>query len=93
MSAKSVIISIALLADPIINAYEAGHALFKRAAEAMHAVETEGAITDGSKKKAPVIDYVKSIVMDMKADWSTWRLLISEFIEKLIGIYNAIIKR
>lgn len=92
MSAKKIAISILSLANPIIEVYEAGHEIFKRVAESMQAVENEGALK-GDAKKATVIDYVKSIIHDMKADWSTWQYLVSEFIEKIIKIYNALTKK
>lgn len=92
MSFKKVVISIADIADPIIDAYESGEAIFKRVASAMESVEREGKIKEGAKKKDWVLAYSKEIIEDIKAEWPVWRSLIADFIDKIIKIYNAIAK-
>lgn len=92
MSAKTIAISIFSLAQPLIEVYESGHAIYQLASKSMQAVEDQGTLK-GDEKKATVMDYIKSVVHDIQADWSTWKVLISEFIEKIIKVYNALVKK
>ena len=88
----AIVLSIASVADPLIDAYEAGNSILKKVSDAMESVERAGEVKDGASKKAWVMAYAKEIVLNVLADWNIWRDLISVFIDRIIKIYNSISK-
>lgn len=68
------------------------YSLFTATAEAMQAVENEGALK-GLQKKEAVLIYIQQEYVaakaELKAVWSTWATTLSWFIDQLITLLNA----
>lgn len=83
---------IATVAQGVIDIIAVGEQvvteIYQAAANAMDAAEKEK--ESGADKKAWVIAWVKSFVIDSGEKWSVWENLIITFIEKIKAAYNAV---
>lgn len=88
----SGVTNIATVAQGVIELISIGEKvvseIYQTAANAMDAAEQEK--ESGADKKAWVLAWVKSFVIDSGQKWDMWEGLIISFIEKIKAAYNAV---
>ena len=82
--------NIAQVAVGVINLIEDGRFIYSIAANAMDSVESQNSELSGAGKKAWVLAFVKSVVLNIADNWDTYAALISDFIDKIKTAYNAV---
>ena len=83
--------NIAQVAVGVINLIEDGRFIYSIAANAMDAVEAlQDSELTGADKKAWVLAFVKSAVFNIIENWDAYAALISDFIDKIKTVYNAV---
>ena len=83
--------NIAQVAVGVINLIEDGRFIYSIAANAMDAVEAlQDSELTGADKKAWVLAFVKSAVFNIIENWDAYEALISDFIDKIKTVYNAV---
>ena len=82
-------LSIATVATGVLTTVTKGRTIYQAAANAMDAVEVQGALT-GAKKKEAVMAFIKSMVIDIGSNWDVYEKLISTFIDQIKTAYNAV---
>ena len=83
--------NIAQVAVGVINLIEDSRFIYSIAANAMDAVEAlQDSELTGADKKAWVLAFVKSVVLNIADNWDTYAALISDFIDKIKAAYNAV---
>ncbi len=80
---------IATVASGVIELIQTGQIIYRIAANAMDAIEQNGNLSGGDKK-AWVLSFVKSVVIDLGENWQTYAKLITDFIDKIKTAYNAV---
>lgn len=87
MTQKSL--SIATVASGVLTVATQGRTVYQAAANAMDAVEVQGALS-GTAKKQAVLAFIKSLVIDLGQNWEVYEQLISTFIDQIKTAYNAV---
>ena len=82
--------NIAQVAVGVINLIQEGQHIYSIAANAMDAVEAQNSGLSGADKKAWVLAFVKSIVINLYENWDFYEQLISDFIDKIKTAYKAV---
>ena len=82
--------NIAQVAVGVINLIDDGRFIYSIAANAMDSVESQNSELSGADKKAWVLAFVKSVVLNIADNWDTYAALISDFIDKIKTAYNAV---
>ena len=82
--------NIAQVAVGVINLIEDGQYIYSIATNAMDAVEAQHSGLSGVDKKAWVLAFVKSVVLNIADNWDAYADLISDFIDKIKTAYNAV---
>ncbi len=82
--------NIAQVAASVISLIRDGQYIYSLAANAMDAVEAQDSGLSGVDKKAWVLDFVKSVVLNIADNWDAYAALISDFIDKIKTAYNAV---
>ena len=83
--------NIAQVAVGVINLIEDGRFIYSIAANAMDAVEAlQDSELTGADKKKWVLAFVKSAVFNIIENWDAYAALISDFIDKIKTVYNAV---
>lgn len=80
---------IATVANGVISLIEVGKEIYEATVNAMDAVEKQG-VAKGSDKKSWVLAFIKNFVKENGKDWEDWVELISNFIDNIKSMYNAI---
>lgn len=84
----TAVTQIATVAKGVIDLIQIGQEIYQATANAMDAAEQEK--ESGADKKAWVLAYIKSIVLELGKNWDDWIDLISAFIDKIKAAYNAV---
>ena len=82
--------NIAQVAVGVINLIDDGRFIYSIAANAMDSVESQNSELSGADKKAWVLAFVKSVVLNIADNWDTYAALISDFIDKIKTAYNEV---
>jgi len=82
--------NIAQVAVGVINLIEDGRHIYSIAANAMDSVEAQNSGLSGADKKAWVLAFVKSIVLNLSENWDFYAELISDFIDRIKTAYNEV---
>ena len=77
------------MATGVLTTVTKGRTIYQAAANAMDAVEVQGALT-GAKKKEAVMAFIKCMVIDIGSNWDVYEKLISTFIDQIKTAYNAV---
>ena len=80
---------IASVASGVVSLMQTGQAIFRVAANAMDAIE-ENKDMLGQDKKAWVIAFVKSVVIDLGENWEQYSKIIVSFIDQIKSAYNIV---
>lgn len=80
---------IASVASGVVSLMQTGQAIFRVAANAMDAIE-ENKDMPGQDKKAWVISFVKSVVIDLGENWEQYSKIIVSFIDQIKSAYNIV---
>ncbi len=82
--------NIAQVAVGVINLIDDGRFIYSIAANAMDSVESQNSGLSGVDKKAWVLAFVKSVVLNIADNWDAYAALISDFIDKIKTVYNEV---
>lgn len=66
-----------------------GRDIYQAVVDTMDAAE-EGNHKDGQSKKAWVLAYVKSIIIEAGKNWDKWAKYVSDFIDAAKSVYNSL---
>ena len=82
--------NIAQVAVGVINLIDDAQYIYTISTNAMDSVESQNSGLSGADKKAWVLAFVKSVVLNIADNWDTYAALISDFIDKIKTAYNAV---
>lgn len=82
--------NIAQVAVGVINLIDDAQYIYTIATNAMDSVESQNSGLSGADKKAWVLAFVKSVVLNIADNWDAYEALISDFIDKIKTAYNAV---
>lgn len=80
-------LTITSVLSPIVDAYGVGREIIQTTVNAMDAAEKER--DSGADKKAWVLAFVKSFVVDLSQNWEHWAKVIITFIDFAKSMYNS----
>ena len=80
---------IATVATGVIQLIEVGKEIYEATVNAMDSIEGQG-VVKGSDKKEWVLAFIKNFVIEIGKNWEDWFELISDFIDNIKSMYNAI---
>jgi hypothetical protein len=79
------------VATQVISVAETGKEIYQAVVSAMDSIESVSTAMKGSDKKAIVLAIIQDVVEKAGQSWSTWSTLITNFIDHIKGLYNAIV--
>ena len=79
--------TITSVLSPIVDAYGVGREIIQTTVNAMDAAEKER--DSGADKKAWVLAFVKSFIVEVGQNWERWVKVIFTFIDFAKSIYNS----
>lgn len=81
------VLTITSVLSPIVDAYGVGREIIQTTVNAMDAAEKER--DSGADKKAWVLAFVKSFIVEVGQNWERWVKVVFTFIDFAKSIYNS----
>lgn len=83
--------SITDVATQVISVAETGKDIYQAIVSAMDSIEAVSTSMKGSDKKSIVLAIIQDVVTKAGQSWETYATLVSNFIDHIKGLYNAIV--